>query len=103
MASVAVPHSVKLWRSMLNSKRTAQPACVACSVMRPGAVGVIVNTPPTGVLIEAEPIEPATTVTVTGSAELAEGVTVNEPALIARSAMAAKLTDCQVGFTAPVV
>ena len=55
------------------------------------------NTPPTGELIVAEPV---TTVSAMGKAELADGATVNEPVPTARSAMAAKLTDCHVVLTA---
>ena len=103
VTTVATPLTVKLCRSIFDSKVPDCPACVACSVTRPGAVGVTVKTPPTGRLIETEPIDPETNVSAIGKAELAEGVTVNEPALIARSAMAAKLTDCHVALTAPVV
>jgi hypothetical protein len=71
--------------------------------MTPGAVGVTVKTPATGPLIAAAPVEPGTTVSAIAKPELADGVTVNEPALINRSAMAAKLTDCHVVLTAPVV
>ena len=53
--------------------------------------------------MEAAPIDPVRTESVTGKPELAEGATVKEPALIRRSVMAAKLTDCHVGLTAPVV
>ena len=103
MASVAAPVAVKLWRSMLYSNEPSWPACAAWSVMRPGAVGVTVKTPPTGPVIEAAPVEPGTTVSVMGSVELAVGATVKEPALITRSCWAAKLTDCHWAFTAPVV
>ena len=71
--------------------------------MRPGAVGVTVKKPPTGPLIEAAPTEPGTIVSAIANPELAEGATVNEPVAIARSAMATKLTDCQVVLTAPAV
>ncbi len=71
--------------------------------MRPGATGVTVKTPPPALTIEAAPTEPGTTVSTMGRAELAVGVTLNGPVTIARSAMAAKLTDCHVGLTAPVV
>ncbi len=104
MTSVATPVAVKLCRSMLNSTEgETRPACVAWRVMTPGAVGVTVNTPATGPLIEAAPAEPVTTVRAIGRPELADGATVNEPALMARSAMAAKLTDCQFVLMAPVV
>ena len=76
------------------------PTWVACRMTRPAAVGVTVKTPLTGVLIVAEPL---TTVSTIGKAELAVGLTVNEPSMTARSGMAAKLIDCQVGLTAPVV
>jgi hypothetical protein len=70
--------------------------------MTPGESGVTVNTPAAGPLIEAEPVEPVTTVSAMPRPELADGVTVNEPALIARSAMAAKLTDWAVAEREPV-
>ncbi len=70
--------------------------------MTPGAVGVTVKTPPTGPVIVAEPVDPGTTVSTMGNAELAVGLTVNEPLAMVRSAIAAKLTDCQVGLMAPV-
>ena len=103
ISSVATPVAVKLWRSILDSVMPATPAWVACNVMRPGAVGVTVKTPPTGPLIPAEPIEPGTTVSAMAKPELADGVTVNEPAAMARSRIAAKLTDCHVVLTEPVV
>src|SRR5947209_6608412 len=86
----AVTETWKLCRSMLNSKGVGAiwPACVACNVMMPPAVGVTVKTPATGALIVAAPVEPDTTVSVTGKPELADGLTVNEPAPISRSAMA---------------
>src|SRR4051812_29000885 len=98
MASVATPVTVKPCLSMLNSKEPGWPACVACSVMSPGAVGETVKTPATGPVIEAAPVEPGTTVSAIGKLELADGLTVNDPVEIARSAMVAKLTDCHVGL-----
>src|SRR5579862_4585722 len=94
----AVTETWKLCRSILNSYGVGAtwPACVACNVMMPPAVGVTVKTPATGALIVAAPVELDTTVSVIGKPELADGATVNEPALSNRSAMAAKLTDCQV-------
>eukprot|EP01031_Cornospumella_fuschlensis_P051367 gene51367-62812_t len=67
----------------------------------PGESGVTVKTPAAGPLMEAEPVELGTTVSASTKPELADGVTVNEPALIARSAMAAKLIDCAVAERPP--
>jgi hypothetical protein len=71
--------------------------------MMPGPVGVTVKPPATGALIEAAPVEPLTTVCFTVKVELAVGLTVEEPALIARLARTAKLTNCHVGLTGPAV
>ena len=87
----ATPVALKLWRSMLESK--APPDCLASRVMMPGERGVTVKTPAAGPLIEAVPVELDTTVSASTRPELADGVTVNEPATIARSAIAAKLID----------
>ena len=55
-------------------------------------MGVTVNTPPPTLAIDAAPTDPGTTVSTIGKAELAVGLTLKGPEMIARSEMAAKLT-----------
>ena len=92
--SRVAPVALKLCLIMFERTKVGRtwPPCVACSVMTPAERGLTVKTPPTGRLIEAEPVEPATTVSTIGKVELATGVTVNETPTL-WSGMAAKLID----------
>ena len=99
--SVATPVALKLCARKLERK-PLPPAWVAFSLMMPGAVGVTVKTTPIGPVIEAAPVELGSTVSVMAKPELADGETGKLPVAMARSAMAAKLTDCAPAASAPV-
>ena len=73
----------------------------ASRVTTPGDVGVTVNTPLTGPLMVALPVEPLATVSVSGSPELAVGWTVKAPDETACASMAAKVIVCAVAASVP--
>ena len=100
-ASVATPVALKLCERKL-ARKPPPPAWVAFSLMMPGAVGVTVKMTPLGPEIDAAPVELGSTVSVIAKPELADGETGKLPVAMARSAMAAKLTDCAPAASAPV-